>query len=84
MSRYEGIPPLIYGTAFAFEKSTELVSAALHAGFRGIDTAGSLHAYREKLVGDALAAAIAEGVVQRHELWVRPLLSLQRSSHHAS
>ncbi|KAF2439279.1 putative aldo-keto reductase [Karstenula rhodostoma CBS 690.94] len=75
MARYEGIPPLIYGTAFAFEKSTELASAALQAGFRGIDTAGSLHAYREKLVGDAIAAAIAEGVVQRHELWIQTKFS---------
>jgi diketogulonate reductase-like aldo/keto reductase len=79
MSRYEGIPPLIYGTAFAFERSTELVSAALQAGFRGIDTAGSLHAYREKLIGDAIAAAVAGGVVQRHELWVRLLLNLLRT-----
>jgi diketogulonate reductase-like aldo/keto reductase len=70
MDRFEGIPKIIYGTAFKFENSTLLVSEALKAGFRGIDTAGSASAYREKLVGDAIKAALCAGVVKREELWV--------------
>ncbi|KAK9774969.1 putative Aldo-keto reductase [Seiridium cardinale] len=75
MAHYEGIPAVIYGTAFKFDKSADLVLSALKAGFRGIDTAGSLHAYREKLVGDAISTAIADGIVQRHELWIQTKFS---------
>ena len=39
-SRFQGIPDIIYGTAFKFENSASLVEAALLAGFRAIDTAG--------------------------------------------
>ncbi|KAE9379986.1 Aldo/keto reductase [Stipitochalara longipes BDJ] len=45
--RFQGIPEIIYGTAFKFENSASLAEAALKAGFRAIDTAGSKSAYRE-------------------------------------
>jgi diketogulonate reductase-like aldo/keto reductase len=70
MARFEGIPDIIYGTAFKFEESTRLVSAALKAGFRGIDTSGSASAYREEMVGDAIKAALSDGLVKREDLWV--------------
>ncbi|KAL1592043.1 Maturation and nuclear export of 40S ribosomal subunits interacting protein [Paraconiothyrium brasiliense] len=73
--RYKGIPHLIYGTAFAFEKTTDLALAALTAGFRAVDTAGSTHAYREALVGDALATATSSGLVARGDLWVQTKFS---------
>lgn len=68
---FRGVPELVYGTAFAFDKTTGLVEAALKAGFRGIDTAGALGAYREKLVGAGLRSCIESGLIQRGELFVR-------------
>lgn len=70
MDRYRGIPDITYGTAFAFDQSTVLVEAALSAGFRGIDTAGSAGAYREKLVGDAIKKSLVTGDIKRNELYV--------------
>lgn len=70
MARFEGIPDIIYGTAFKFEDTTRLVSEALKAGFRGIDTSGSLSAYREKMVGDAIKASLSDGNIKREDLWV--------------
>lgn len=64
------IPDIIYGTAFKFENSAHLVEAALKAGFRGVDTAGSNTAYRERLVGDGIAAALDSGDLQREDLYV--------------
>ena len=84
-SRFQGIPDIIYGTAFKFEKSASLVEAALNAGFRAIDTAGSQSAYREAQVGKGIAAALASGTCERGELYVRThfstlLFHLKRSS----
>jgi diketogulonate reductase-like aldo/keto reductase len=64
------IPEIIYGTAFKLDKTAHLVEAALRAGFRGIDTAGSSHAYREGLVGEGIAAAMASGEFSRGDLYV--------------
>lgn len=66
----QGFPDLIYGTAFAFDKTTSLVEAALKAGFRAIDTAGALGAYREKLVGDGIRNCVEAGIVKRSDLFV--------------
>jgi diketogulonate reductase-like aldo/keto reductase len=68
--RSQNIPEIIYGTAFKFDKSKTLVEAALNAGFRAIDTAGSKSAYREALVGEGIAAALATGTFQRSDLYV--------------
>lgn len=73
-TRIQGLPDLIYGTAFKFDRSAELVESALTIGFRALDTASSKHAYREKLVGDGLAAAIFAGKVKREELYVSDVL----------
>jgi len=70
-TRFQGDPEIIYGTAFKFEKSASLVEAALNAGFRAIDTAGSRSAYRETLVGEGIAAALARGSIKRKDLFVR-------------
>ena len=78
--RFEGIPELIYGTAFKFDNTASLVEIAIKSGFRALDTAANRPQYRESQVGEGIAAAIASGVVKRHELYVRlvPLLP----SHH--
>ncbi|KAH8897141.1 Aldo/keto reductase [Thozetella sp. PMI_491] len=75
MARFKGVPAIIYGTAFKFEQTSALVEAALKAGFRGIDTAGSASAYREKLVGDAIKAVLASGEVGREELYIQTKFS---------
>lgn len=66
----QGFPSLIYGTAFAFEKTAVLVEAALRAGFRAIDTAGALGAYREKLVGDAIRNCFDSEITKRSDVFV--------------
>lgn len=70
-SRFQGIPDIIYGTAFKFENTATLVQDALKAGFRAVDTAANRPQYREALVGEGIAASIASGVVKRDELFVR-------------
>lgn len=67
---FQEIPDLIYGTAFAFNETTGLVEAAIKAGFRGIDTAGALGAYREKLVGDGIRNCINSGIIKRTDFFV--------------
>lgn len=55
-------PALLYGTAWKEERTRPLVEAALAAGFRGIDTANQRRHYHEAAVGEALAAAAAQGI----------------------
>ncbi len=69
--------PLIYGTAWKKERSSELVYQALKSGFRAVDTAAQPRHYQERLVGDGIRRAINEGIVKREELFVRSLYSYQ-------
>jgi len=61
-------PSIIYGTAWKRERTTELVLQALRAGYRAVDTACQPKHYREELVGSALAAAEAEGIMARADV----------------
>lgn len=70
--RYQGTPEIIYGTAFKFENTATLVETALNAGFRAIDTSGGRPQYREALVGEGIAAALATGIFKRSDLYVSP------------
>ena len=54
------VPGIIYGTAWKKDRTAELVSKALQAGFRGFDTACQPKHYDEKGVGT--------GLQHRHEL----------------
>jgi diketogulonate reductase-like aldo/keto reductase len=63
-------PLLLYGTAWKEEDTERLVTLALEAGFRGVDTANQLKHYDEAQVGLALAAALQRGV-KRDELFVQ-------------
>src|SRR4051812_44556029 len=47
-------PPIIYGTAWKKDETQTLVARAIHAGFRGIDTACQPKHYHEPGVGAAL------------------------------
>lgn len=61
---------LIYGTAWKAEKTRELVIQAFRCGFRSFDTAAQPKHYREDLVGEAIRQILAEGVVERRDLFV--------------
>ncbi|KAF3399591.1 D-arabinose dehydrogenase [NAD] [Talaromyces pinophilus] len=75
MANPQDIPEIIYGTAFKFDKTAHLVEAALRAGFRGIDTASSSHAYREALVGDGITVAMTSGDFSREDLYIQTKFS---------
>lgn len=64
------MPPLIYGTAWKKERTAELVVQAIHAGFRGIDTAGQPKHYNEAQVGEALQRVKGEGI-ERKSLFIQ-------------
>lgn len=69
-SRFQGIPDIIYGTAFKFDDTASLTEAALKAGFRAIDTAANKPQYREAMVGEGIAAMLESGAVRRKDLFV--------------
>lgn len=63
-------PTFIYGTAWKKEATTELVRAAVKAGFKAIDTANQPKHYSEALIGEALAALASEGI-SRDQLFLQ-------------
>jgi diketogulonate reductase-like aldo/keto reductase len=65
------VPRFLYGTAWKESESTRLTELALRQGFRGIDTANQRRHYHEAAVGEAVAAAIASGVVSRDDLFLQ-------------
>lgn len=60
-------PSFIYGTAWKEERTAPLVTLALAAGFRAIDTANQRKHYFEAAVGEALAAS----AIARDELFLQ-------------
>ena len=70
-ARAQITPPLCYGTAWKEERTEAAVRLALDAGFRAIDTANQRKHYFEAAVGDAIARAIADGVVTRAGLFLQ-------------
>lgn len=65
------IPRLVYGTAWKKDRTAELVSQALFAGFRGIDTAAQPKHYQEHLVGEGIRHAISLGKVIREDIYLQ-------------
>lgn len=65
------LPAFLYGTAWKEQRTEELTRLALAQGFRGIDTANQRKHYFEAAVGDALAAAIADGTVRREDVFLQ-------------
>lgn len=55
-------PGFIYGTAWKEEATAALATAAVEAGFRGIDTANQPRHYQEALVGEALEGLEQAGI----------------------
>lgn len=64
------MPKLIYGTAWKKEQTQTLVTQAVTAGFRGIDTACQPKHYHEAGVGDALEALCKQGIT-RESLYIQ-------------
>lgn len=64
------MPRLLYGTAWKEARTAELVVRAVHAGFRGIDTACQPKHYAEEGVGEALQILQQEGIT-RESLYVQ-------------
>ena len=65
------VPRLLYGTAWKEDETQRLTALALRQGFRGIDTANQRRHYHEAAVGQAIAAAIANGIVTRDDLFLQ-------------
>jgi len=76
------VPALIYGTAWKEARTAELVRLAIATGFRAIDTANQRKHYVEADVGDAIAAAITDGVVTRGELFLQTKFTYARGQDH--
>ncbi|KAK9899003.1 Aldo/keto reductase [Cystobasidium minutum MCA 4210] len=53
------------------ERTSALVTAAVRAGFRAIDTAGQRKHYRQDLVGEALATLAREDGIKREEIFLQ-------------
>ncbi|HEY6640986.1 aldo/keto reductase [Povalibacter sp.] len=64
------VPALLYGTAWKKEQTAALVSQAIRAGFRGIDTACQPKHYHEAGVGDGVAACLSDGL-KRTDLYLQ-------------
>jgi diketogulonate reductase-like aldo/keto reductase len=76
------LPPLLYGTAWKEERTEALVTSALHAGFRGIDTANQRKHYFEAAVGRAVQSFIASRIVRREELFLQTKFTFEGSQDH--
>ncbi len=72
------VPAFLYGTAWKEDRTQRLVELALEQGFRGIDTANQRRHYHEAGVGDAIAAAVAKGIVRREDLFLQSKFTFVR------
>ncbi|MBT8494261.1 MAG: aldo/keto reductase [Deltaproteobacteria bacterium] len=68
------VPSFLYGTAWKEDRTAELVTLALEAGFRGIDTANQRKHYFEAGVGEALG----KSGIPRAELFLQSKFTYQR------
>jgi diketogulonate reductase-like aldo/keto reductase len=76
------VPRFLYGTAWKEVHTQRLTEIALQQGFRGIDTANQRRHYDEAAVGQAVAAAIAGGVVTREELFLQTKFTFRAGQDH--
>jgi len=75
-------PSFLYGTAWKEDRTPALTLLALREGFRGIDTANQRRHYFEAGVGEGLAAAYAEGIVKREDLFLQTKFTYQPGQDH--
>ena len=75
------IPPIIYGTAWKADATTELTKRAVTAGFRAIDTANQKRHYREDYVGEALLELNRQGI-SREDLFLQSKYTYREGQDH--
>ena len=73
---------MIYGTAWKEDATAALVTTALDAGFRGIDTANQRRHYNEAGVGEALNAAFRAGTHTREGLFIQTKFTYRNGQDH--
>jgi diketogulonate reductase-like aldo/keto reductase len=76
------VPRFLYGTAWKEVHTQRLTELALQQGFRGIDTANQRRHYDEAAVGQAVAAAIADGALTRDELFLQTKFTFRAGQDH--
>ena len=76
------VPRFLYGTAWKEERTAGLVSRALAAGFRAIDTANQRKHYHEAAVGEALREAWMSGRLRRDEIFLQTKFTYARGQDH--
>jgi diketogulonate reductase-like aldo/keto reductase len=76
------VPRFLYGTAWKEDQTQRLTELALRQGFRGIDTANQRRHYHEAAVGQAVAAAVASGLVARDDLFLQTKFTFRRGQDH--
>jgi diketogulonate reductase-like aldo/keto reductase len=72
------VPRFLYGTAWKEDQTMPLTECALRQGFRGLDTANQRRHYDEAAVGRAVAAAVADGLVARENLFLQTKFTFRR------
>ncbi len=78
----QNVPTFLYGTAWKEEATEACVTAALKAGFRGIDTANQRKHYDEAGVGAALKRAFVEGPLSRSDLFLQTKFTFEAGQDH--
>jgi diketogulonate reductase-like aldo/keto reductase len=81
-AEFADIPTFLYGTAWKEDDTERLTALALAAGFRGIDTANQRKHYHEAGVGAALAAAFANGTLQRNDVFLQTKFTFRGGQDH--
>ncbi|KFA50299.1 hypothetical protein S40293_03311 [Stachybotrys chartarum IBT 40293] len=76
------IPRLVYGTAWKKDQTADLVYAAIKSGFRGVDTAAQPKHYDEHGVAAGVKRAIAEGIVQREDIYIQTKFTAPAGQNH--
>jgi diketogulonate reductase-like aldo/keto reductase len=76
------VPRFLYGTAWKEDQTGRLTELALRQGFRGIDTANQRRHYHEAAVGQAVAAAVAAGLVSRDDLFLQTKFTFRAGQDH--
>src|SRR3954454_5061152 len=76
------VPRFLYGTAWKEDETERLTALALRQGFRGIDTANQRRHYHEAAVGQAVASAVASGIVTRDGLFLQTKFTFRPGQDH--
>jgi len=76
------VPYFVYGTAWKEDQTADLVHLALEQGFRAIDTANQRKHYHEQGVGEGLARAYGEGIVNRSDIFLQTKFTYERGQDH--